>query len=68
MFQLVQAQDGPGRQVNRDLGVICCLNGNEGCFREDITVILACVMVRRSESGHYFLPLLSLVASLGDGY
>lgn len=44
MFQLVQAQDGLGPWVNRDQGVICCLNGNEGCLREDITVILPCVM------------------------
>lgn len=55
-------------EVNRDWGLICYFNGNEGCLREDITVILPCVMFVRSECGHYFVPSLSLVASLGDGY
>lgn len=45
VFQLVQAPDGLGPWVNRNQGVMCCLNGNGGCLREDITVTRPCVML-----------------------
>lgn len=57
MVGLLRSKEGPRPWVNRDGGVKCCFNGNEDCSREDVAVILLCVVFLQSQRSHYWHSL-----------